>query len=88
MSSPYGIPANEAFEVSSVYAMHFITDSDLKPKYIVLKRTATTVTFQKFQSPNSEKITRKIKTDSKGIEYIVNGSYSMAPSISARHITD
>jgi len=88
MSNPYGTPANEAFEVSSVYQMRFITDSDLKPKYIVLKRTAKTVTFQKFQSPNSEKITRKINKDHKGIEYIVNGSYSMAPSISAKHITD
>jgi len=80
-------PANKAFEVHSVYAQSSIVDSQSKTKYICLKRTAKTVTFQRFQQPNSEKITRRIQSYN-GVEYIINGSYSMAPSISAKDITD
>jgi len=80
-------PANKAFEVHSVYAKSSIVDSQSKTKFICLKRTAKTVTFQKFQQPNSEKITRMIQSYN-GVEYISFGSYSMAPSISAKDITD
>ena len=69
------------FAVGNIYCMQFIGDSDLKPKWICVKLTPKTATFEKFKNP-SESITRKIKTYA-GIDYIVNGSYSMAPSIHA-----
>ncbi len=67
------------FEEGNIYQMGFIGDSELKPQYICVKRTAKTVTLERFKNP-SDSITRRIKTYN-NVEYIVDGSYSMAPSI-------
>ena len=72
------------FEEGNIYQMTFIGDSDLKPQFICIKRTAKTATFQRFQS-KEEAITRKIKVYNNS-EYIVDGSYSMAPSINSNKI--
>ena len=75
------------FEVHSVYEMRYIGDSDLLVDYIVLKRTAKTITFDRFPHPLLEPFSRRVRLDSEGREYIVDGSYSMAPSISAKNIS-
>lgn len=74
----------ERFEVSTVYEMRFIGDSDLRPEWICVKRTAKTVTFERFKG--IESITRRIKEYGNS-EYILKGSYSMAPSIYAKNAT-
>jgi hypothetical protein len=71
------------FDINNIYEMKFIGDSDLRPQWICIKRTLKTVTMQRFQG--SEKITRRIKQYN-GCEYILEGSYSMAPSIYAKNI--
>jgi len=70
------------FEKGNIYQMKFIGDSELKPEFICTKVTPKTATFERFGSKNPESITRKIKTYN-GVEYILDGSYSMAPSIKA-----
>jgi hypothetical protein len=70
-----------AFETGNIYQMNFIGDSELKSQYICVKTTGKTATFERFRNP-SDKITRKIKVWD-NVEYIVDGSYSMAPSIYA-----
>jgi hypothetical protein len=70
-----------AFETGNIYQMNFIGDSELKPQYICVKTTGKTATFERFRNP-SDKITRKIKVWD-NVEYIVDRSYSMAPSIYA-----
>jgi hypothetical protein len=72
------------FETGNVYEMSFIGDSNLRPQYICVKRTDKSVTFEKFPTA-SEVITRKIKVWD-NTEYILEGSYSMAPSIKASRI--
>ena len=73
------------FEEGNIYQMSYIGDSELKPHYICIKRTAKTATFQLFQNPDSEPIRRKINNHD-GVEYILKGSYSMAPVIRANKI--
>jgi hypothetical protein len=68
------------FEEGNIYEMRFIGDSDLRPQFICVKRTAKTVTFERFKG--TEKITKKIK-EYRGVEHIHAGNYSMAPSIYA-----
>jgi hypothetical protein len=72
------------FETGNIYEMSFIGDSDLRPKFICVAITKTTATFERFQNP-SESIKRKIKVYN-NVEYIVDGNYSMAPSIRANRI--
>lgn len=72
------------FETGNIYRMNFIVDSDLKVDYICVKRTEKTATFERFQRP-SESLTRKIKVYN-NVEYVLDGSYSMAPSIYADKI--
>jgi hypothetical protein len=74
----------KTFEAGNIYEMRFIGDSDLRPKFICVKRTATTVTFERFQNPK-ESIKRKIKVYDNA-EFIVDGNYSFAPVISADRI--
>lgn len=69
------------FEIGNVYEMRFITDSDLRPKFICTKLTATTATFERFGTP-SDKFTKKVKSYN-GVEFVNAGNYSMAPSIHA-----
>lgn len=68
------------FEVGTVYTMGYVGDSQLKPQFICTKRTAKTVTFEEFKG--TETLTRRIKEYNK-VEFIREGSYSMAPSIYA-----
>ncbi len=72
------------FEEGNIYEMRFIGDSDLRVKYYCAKRTAKTVRLEVYKRP-SESLTRKIKVYS-GVEYIVEGNYSMAPSVKADRI--
>ena len=72
------------FESGNIYGMRFIGDSNLVTSWICTKRTAKTVTFEKFKNP-SDKMNRRIKTYN-GVEYVLQGSYSMAPSIKASNI--
>jgi len=72
------------FETGNIYEMSFIGDSDLKPKYICVKRTDKTVTFERFQN-SRDSITKKIKVWNNE-EYIIDGNYSFAPSIKASKI--
>jgi hypothetical protein len=72
------------FETGNIYEMTFIGDADLRPKFICVKRTEKSVTFEKFPTA-SEKITKKIKVWD-NVEYIVTDNYSMAPSIKASRI--
>lgn len=75
---------NQRFEVGSIYEMRFIGDSDLKPAYICVKRTNKTASFERFQRPN-DSLTRKILTHGE-VEYVREGSYSMAPTIYASRL--
>jgi hypothetical protein len=72
------------FEAGNVYEMRFVTDSNLRTEFICTKRTEKTVTFETFRSAK-EKITRKVKTY-EGVEYVLDGNYSMAPCIKADRI--
>ena len=45
------------FKTGSTYQMTFVTDSNLKPEFVCIKRTEKTVTF----SDKHETITRRIK---------------------------
>ena len=72
------------FEEGSIYTMSFITDSELKPQFICVKRTKSMVTFERFQ--DTEVVKRRVKVGSDGFEYIVDGNYSMAPSINAKNM--
>lgn len=76
--------APKTFERGNIYVMTFITDSDLKIPYICTHRTKKTVRLE--HTETKEAITRKIKTNSSGVEYILKGSYSMAPGIYADKI--
>ena len=60
---------NEAADIE----MRFIGDSELKPKFICTKRTAKTVTFEKFCS-NEKPMSRRIKTYN-NVEYILDGQF-------------
>ena len=72
------------FEEGAIYQMSFIGDSDLKPEYICIKRTAKTATFERFKKPGNP-MTRRIKVYDNS-EYVLKGSYSMAPSINSRRV--
>jgi len=69
------------FEVGNIYRMNFIGDSQLKPQYICVKRTAKSATFESIKNPK-DSITRKIQVFNNS-EYIREGCYSMAPTIYA-----
>jgi hypothetical protein len=77
----------KTFEAGNIYEMRFIGDSDLTVKYVCVKRTATTVTFERLKVTNwtNDVVKRKIKVWD-GSEYVLAGSYSMAPSIYAKNI--
>lgn len=75
---------NYKFETGNIYEMNFIGDSQLKPQYICIKRTKSTVTFSCVKS--DETFTRRIKIDRHNNEYILDGSYSMAPSIRSSRV--
>ena len=72
------------FEEGNIYQMRFIGDSELKPQFICVKRTAKTITFSKIGS-NKENMNRRVKVYN-NVEYVLEGSYSMAPSINADKI--
>ncbi|CAB4152695.1 hypothetical protein UFOVP611_26 [uncultured Caudovirales phage] len=72
------------FEAGNIYEMRFIGDSDLRVKYICVKRTAKSVTFERFQNP-ADVLRRGIKVWD-GSEFVTEGCYSMAPSINAKHL--
>lgn len=73
------------FETGNVYQMTFIGDNDLRPEFICIKRTSKTVTFDRFKGARSRAMTRRIKVYD-NCEYILDGNYSMAPSIKASRI--
>ena len=81
------------FETGNVYQMTFIGDNDLRTEFICVKRTSKTVTFERFkgypytyqQGARSRAMTRRIKVYD-NCEYILDGNYSMAPSIKASRI--
>lgn len=77
------IQDNSQFEVGKKYEMNFITDSDLKPKFICISRTEKTVKFQRERG--GEVMTRRVKNWG-GHEYVTEGSYSMAPTISSKRV--
>jgi hypothetical protein len=62
------------------YQMKFITDSDLKVPFVCVARTEKTVHLENKKS--GEIIKRKVKVYD-NTEYVLAGSYSMAPSIKA-----
>jgi len=68
------------FEEGNIYTMTFAGDSELKPKFICIKRTAKMATFEAISG--NEVVTKKIK-EFNGVEMVRVGSYSMAPSIYA-----
>lgn len=73
------------FEVGNIYEMRYVGDSQLKPQFICVKVTDKTATFERF-GQKEKPISRRIKTNSEGVQYIVDGNYSMAPSITAVNI--
>ena len=72
------------FQKGNIYAKCSIVDSQCKSPYICIKRTDKTVTFEKYQQPG-QKYTFRIKEYGSS-EYILFGSYSMAPAIYADKI--
>lgn len=75
--------ATTTFETGKTYQMTFVTDSDLRPEFVCTKRTAKTATFERVRG--NETLTRRIKIYD-GCEYVLEGSYSMAPSINAKRL--
>lgn len=86
--------ANEIvkFEVGNIYQMRFIGDSELVLKWICIKITEKTASFKQIKLPfngvvcENDIITRRIKNNSNNVNYIVDGKYSMAPSIHANNV--
>jgi len=72
---------NQKFISGHAYQMRFIGDSDLRPAFQCMERTAKTVTFE----GRNETLKRRIKIDLDGNEYVKDGNYSMAPTINAKH---
>lgn len=72
------------FEVGNVYEMTFITDADLRVPYICVKRTAKTVSFERFKN-TTERLNKKIKVYN-NTEYVLKGDYSMSPMIKANRL--
>lgn len=69
------------FEVGLNYSMNFICDAGLHVTFKCIKRTGKTVTLQS----KHDKVTKKLGTDSSGMEYIYPyGKYSMAPILRAK----
>lgn len=83
IKNPTIMTATTQFETGNVYEMTFIGDSNLRPQWICINRTAKTVTFERFKG--TESMTRRIK-EWDGCEYILDGSYSMAPQIKATRL--
>ena len=73
----------KAFEVGNIYEMRFIGDFELRPHFICTKRTPKTASFKGLNT--GEIINRRIKISDEG-EYVVDGSYSMAPTIRAKRV--
>lgn len=74
------------FEVGNVYEMRFIGDSNLSVRYICVKRTEKTATFEEFKHSKPTAITRKIKFNHEGNELIYDGNYSFAPCINSKRV--
>lgn len=68
------------FKAGKSYIMKFIGDSEMKIKWNCTKRTPKTITFK--CADRDEVITRKVR-EYGDREYILEGNYSMAPSIYA-----
>ena len=75
----------EKFETGNTYLMTFIGDSDLKVPFICIGRTAKMASFQNAKRPNDEVLKRRIKEYGNS-EYVLEGNYSMAPSIVAKRV--
>ena len=71
------------FILHKTYEMRFIGDSDLKVNWECIKITPKTATFKREGA--KETMTRKIKIYN-NVESVLEGSYSMAPSIYADKI--
>jgi len=71
------------FEIGKTYEMRFIGDSDLRPHFVCVKRTEKSATFK--SAKTNEVLTRRVKVYD-NFEYILQGTYSMAPSIRAKNI--
>lgn len=71
------------FEVGKKYEMRFIGDSELKPVFVCVSRTLKIAKFE----VKHETLTRKIKVYN-NFEYVLEGSYSMSPSIRADKIVN
>lgn len=69
------------FIVGNVYEMNFIGDSNLRPKFICVSRTDKSASFVSAKN-STEKLTRRIKIWDNA-EYVLEGTYSMAPRIKA-----
>lgn len=76
--------ATAKFEKGNIYTKSSIVDSQSQSHYICIGRTAKTVIFEKYQQPG-QKYTFRIK-EYNGSEYVIFGSYSMAPAIYADKI--
>ena len=75
------------FKEGKKYQMTFIGDSDLRPVFLCVKRTEKMVTLK--SELTGEVLKRRIKNycDTDG-EYILQGTYSMAPRIAAKRIVN
>lgn len=69
------------FETGQNYQMRFIGDSGLKPVWKCIARTDKTAKFEN----RGEVISRRIKVYDDS-EYVLYGSYSMAPSINSKRL--
>ena len=68
------------FNPGSVYEMSFIGDSNLRPQFVCVKRTAKTATFKAIDS--NETLKRRVKVYDNS-EFVLDGNYSMSPRIKA-----
>jgi hypothetical protein len=76
--------ATTQFEEGNIYEMRFVTDSDLRVKFCCTRRTPKMATFSAVD--RTETIKRRIKVGYEGEEYVVDGKYSMAPTIRASRV--
>ncbi len=73
------------FEIGKTYTMKYIGDSSLLVEWTVIKRTAKTI---QVQDQWGETMKKRIKFDSySNSEFIEKGSYSMAPVLYAKNIS-
>jgi hypothetical protein len=74
---------NKQFQVGQRYGSAFMSDADTLYSFVVVKRTAKTITARRFGELRTYRITH---CDWRNAEQVSAGRYSMAPIVDATEV--